>query len=68
MSVDTCRNVERMNLPSLEATTAAMSSNLGSVWPLSGTTHELANMKQLCLPFLRKATAPYAFILASENT
>ena len=34
MSVDRYRNVERINLPSLEATTAAISSNLGSVWPL----------------------------------
>ena len=68
MSIDTGRNAEKMNSTSLEAITAAISSNRGNVWALSGTTRDLANMKQLCLPFLRNATAPYAFKLASENT
>ena len=61
MSVDICRNVERIRLPSLasaEATTAAMSFNLSSVWSLSGITCDVANMEQLYLPlFMRNGVA-----------
>ena len=57
-----------MNLQSLAAVSAAISSNLGSVSCLRGATRALAITKETTCSLQRNATAPYASGLASAKT
>ena len=56
------------NLVSFAVVTAAISSSLGRVICFSGATRPLAITKLNVLLFDRKATAPYALVLASATT
>ena len=57
-----------MKLLSLAPVSAAMSSNLGNVSCFNGATLVLAITRQVLDSLQMKATAPYAFVLASVNT
>ncbi len=55
-------------LANCAAVTAPINSSLGNVSFFSGATRVLATRIDDCGPLRRYATAPYAFVLASQNT
>ena len=57
-----------MKLLSLAPVSVAKSSSLGRVSCFNGATLVLAITKQVLESLQMKATAPYAFVLVSENT
>ena len=69
MYIEGCCNVSEciMKFPSLVATNVAISSSFGKVRVLRGATLDLAITKDISWFLHRKATAPYAFVLASAN-